>query len=71
MYRASSLTGISFEVPQSPDATLDSQLAEVGIRVVTADVEAGKASGAFTAAVPVPTDASSQDKLLGVSGRQP
>ena len=53
------------------DARLDSQLAEVCMRVVTPASEAGRASGAFAAAVLVPTDASFQDRLLGVSGRQP
>ncbi len=52
-------------------ASLDSQLAEVCMRVVTPAAEAGRASGAFAAAVLVPTDASSQDRLLGLSGRQP
>ena len=38
---------------------------------IAPDAEAWRAMGVFGAAVPVPDDAPLQDRLLGLTGRQP
>ena len=53
------------------DATLDSELADMFIQIVAQSAEAGRASGAFGPEVMVPDGASGQERLLGMSGRQP
>lgn len=53
------------------DASIDSGLADVCFRAMQGAAEGGRQTGAFGPEVSVPLSASIQDKLLGVSGRQP
>lgn len=53
------------------DSHLDSALAEVCYQVLAARIEQARQAGRFGPEVVVPANASIQDKLLGLSGRQP
>ena len=53
------------------DTTLDRSLAEACFNVLPHGVEAGRKAGMFGPEVQVPISATIQDKLLGLSGRQP
>ena len=53
------------------DTTLDSGLSELGFNVMVNVAEGGRQMGAFGAEVSVPETASFQDRMLGLSGRQP
>ena len=53
------------------DTTIDSSLAEVCYHNLAQVVEGARQRGAFGGDVPVPMSASIQEKLLGLSGRQP
>ena len=54
------------------DATMPDGLAEAAFGVVNGRMDAPESrGGAFQAIVPVPEDASPQDKLIGYLGRQP
>ena len=53
------------------DTSLDSGLAEVCYAVLSPAVEGGRQGGFFGPEVTIPISASIQDKLLGISGRQP
>lgn len=51
--------------------SLDAGLVEVCYGVMEMAAEPGRAGGAFGPEITVPMSASIQDKLLGISGRQP
>ena len=51
--------------------SLDSGLAEACFGALSQGIEQGRQAGFFGAEVTVPISASIQDKLLGLSGRQP
>jgi uncharacterized protein (TIGR03086 family) len=53
------------------NTTLDAGLAEFGYNVLVNVAEGGRANGAFGPEVTVPVTASFQDRMLGLSGRQP
>ena len=53
------------------NTTLDSGLAEVCFQVLLPGMEEGREGGFFSAEIQVPMSGSIQDKLLGLSGRQP
>ena len=53
------------------NTTLNSGLAEVGFNVITMVAPGGRERGAFGPEVTVPATASFQDRMLGLSGRQP
>ena len=53
------------------DTTLDAGLAELGFNVMVNVAEGGRQIGAFGAEVSVPESANFQDRMLGLSGRQP
>ena len=53
------------------DASMDSSLAEAAYNVLVPAVEGARQGGAFGPEVQVPINARIQDKLLGLSGRQP
>ena len=55
----------------SQNTTLDSGLAELGYNVLVPIAPMGRQNGAFGPEVSVPETASFQDRMLGVSGRQP
>ena len=53
------------------NTTLDSGLSELGYNVLVNVVEGARENGAFGPEIAIPTTASFQDRLLGLSGRQP
>ena len=53
------------------DATLDAGLAELGYNVLVNVTEFGRKNGAFGLEMTVPVTVSFQDRMLGLSGRQP
>ena len=53
------------------DTSLDSALAEAALNALAPGVDGGRQGGFYGAEVVVPASASVQDRLLGVSGRQP
>ena len=53
------------------NTTMDSGLAEVCLQVLLPGMEEGREGGFFGAEVQVPMSGSIQEKLLGLSGRQP
>ena len=53
------------------NTTLDSGLAEAGYQVLMPGVEMGRQGGFFGPEITIPIAASAQEKLLGLSGRQP
>ena len=53
------------------NTALDSGLAELGYNVLVNVVEGARENGAFGPEIAIPTTASFQDRLLGLSGRQP
>ena len=53
------------------DTSIDSGLAEECFKVMQMGAEGGRQAGIFGPAITVPLSASTQDKLLGLSGRQP
>ncbi len=55
----------------SQDTSIDSNLAEVCYQALMANITNARESGFFGAEVTVAANASVQDKLLGLSGRQP
>jgi uncharacterized protein (TIGR03086 family) len=59
-------------VATGQDSTLDPALVEACVAMFLPDMpERGRAAGLVGPAVPVPTDASDQDRLLGAMGRRP
>ena len=53
------------------NTTMDSSLAEVCYQTLLPGIEMGREGGFFGAEIQVPMSGSIQDKLLGLSGRQP
>ncbi len=53
------------------NTTLNSGLAEAAFNVITLVAAPGRERGAFGPEVTVPATASFQDRMLGLSGRQP
>jgi uncharacterized protein (TIGR03086 family) len=53
------------------NTTLDAGLAERGYNVLVDVAEFGRKNGAFEPEITVPVTASFQDRMLGLSGRQP
>ena len=53
------------------NTTLDAGLAERGYNVLVNVAEFGRENGAFGPEITVPVTASFQDRMLGLSGRQP
>ena len=53
------------------NTTLDAGLAELGYNVLVNVAEFGRKNGAFAPEITVPVTASFQDRMLGLSGRQP
>ena len=53
------------------NTTLDAGLAERGYNVLVNVVEFGRKNGAFGPEITVPVTASFQDRMSGLSGRQP
>ncbi|NQW21869.1 MAG: TIGR03086 family protein [SAR202 cluster bacterium] len=53
------------------NTTLDAGLCELGYNVLTNVAAGGRENGAFGPEITVPGDASFQDKMLALSGRQP
>jgi uncharacterized protein (TIGR03086 family) len=59
-------------VATGQDGTLDPALVEACVAIFLPDMpERGRAAGLIGPAVPVPADASPQDRLLGAMGRRP
>ena len=55
----------------SQDTAMDSSMADACFQVFSGLIEGGRQSGSFGAVVSIPIDASSRDKLLGLTGRNP
>ena len=53
------------------NTTLDAGVAERGYNVLVIVAEFGRKNGAFGPEITVPVTASFQDRMLGLSGRQP
>ncbi len=53
------------------DTKMDSKLAEIGLNVAKPIAEGARTAKAFGPEVKVPATASTQDKLLGLTGRKP
>ncbi len=48
---------------------MDSSMADACLRVFGSNIEEGRKNGAFGPEIPVALDASTQEKLLGLTGR--